>query len=191
VQTRSGVSRKPVVQPVQPGRGGALERVPSATLHNHSASPARKQPLRPRDTPATSALHHRHAISSQSSMSSRRIVAARECSWVALRAAILSGFPSIKTSSFEQCPFSGPIPSEEPHDRRPRRMPLAREDIPPFSFHEFNRSDWPGVIPNFNLWSLHKGAVQYGAYSESTCLVGQGGRSGGKTDSARCEIGRP
>jgi hypothetical protein len=151
VHTRSGVSRKPVVQPVQPRRGHALERVPSATLHKDRASPTKKQHLRPRGNPVTSALDHGRAIWSQSSKWSRRLVMARECNCVTPRAAILSGFPTITTPSFSPCPASGPI-LVGAHDRRPRQVPLAREDIPHVS-HLASSTPPPGpdVIPNFNL----------------------------------------
>jgi hypothetical protein len=77
---------------------------------------------------------------------------ARERNCVALRAAILSGFPTITTSSFSHCPISGPIPFVGAHDRRPRQMPLAREDISHIS-HLVSSTPPPGpdVIPNFDL----------------------------------------
>jgi hypothetical protein len=58
---------------------------------------------------------------------------ARECNCGALRAAILSGFPTITTRPFSQRPISGPIPFVGAHDRRSRQMPLARDDIPHIS----------------------------------------------------------
>jgi hypothetical protein len=77
---------------------------------------------------------------------------AREGDCVALRAAILSGFPTVTAPSFSQRPISGPIPFVGPHDRRPRQMPLAREDIPHI-FHLVSSPPPPGpdVIPNFDL----------------------------------------
>jgi len=77
---------------------------------------------------------------------------AREGNRMALRAAILSGFPTITTRSFSQRPISGPIPCGGAHDRRPRQMPLAREDIPRIS-HLMSSTPPPGpdVIRNFDL----------------------------------------
>ena len=57
---------------------------------------------------------------------------ARERNCRALRVAILSGFPSITTPSFSPCPVSGSIRFVCASDRRPRQIPLAREDIPAF-----------------------------------------------------------
>jgi hypothetical protein len=77
---------------------------------------------------------------------------ARECNCVALRAAILSGFPSITTPSFSQRPISGPIPFGGAHDRRPRQGPLAREDI--LHTSHITRSTpppSPDMILNFDL----------------------------------------
>ena len=142
---RSGVGRKPVVQPVQPRGGQAPERASSTTLNKGRTWLTTKQHLRRDGNPAGSALYHARAICSLSSGWSRKLVMARECNCVALRAAILSGFPTITTPTFSQCPISGPIPFVGAHDRRPRQMPLAREDIPPhFSSREFNTSAWPG-----------------------------------------------
>jgi len=56
----------------------------------------------------------------------------QECYGGAFEAAILSGFPTITTLSFSQRTVSGPIPFVGTPDRRPRQMPLAREDIPGF-----------------------------------------------------------
>lgn len=77
---------------------------------------------------------------------------ARDGSWLALRAAILSGFPSVATPSFFECPVSVPVPFARRHDRRARRMPLAREDISHIS-DLMNSTPPPGpdVIPNFNF----------------------------------------
>ena len=77
---------------------------------------------------------------------------ARECNCGSLRAAILSGFPTITIPSFSQRPISGPIPFVGVHDGRYRKMPLAREDIPHIS-HLVSSTPPPGpdVIPNFDL----------------------------------------
>ena len=188
---RSGVGRKPVAPPVQPRGGQALLRASSATLNKGRTWLTTKQHLRRDGNPVGSALYQGRAICSLSSGWSRRLVMARECNCVALRVAILSGFPTITTPSFSQCPISGPIPFVGAHDRRPRQMPLAREDIPHIShLVSSNTSAWLGC--DSQLRSLvFKGGVQYGACGENTSLVGPGGRSGGKTDSGGCEIGRP
>ena len=54
----------------------------------------------------------------------------RDCDWGALRQALLSGFPTIATSSLSRCPISGPSPFVVAHHRRPRHIPLPRDDIP-------------------------------------------------------------
>jgi hypothetical protein len=82
--------------------------------------------------PVGSALCHGRAICSLSSGWSRRLVMARERNCVALRAHILSGFPTITTPSFSQRPISGPIPFVGAHDRRPRQMPLRVRTSPAF-----------------------------------------------------------
>ena len=75
-----------------------------------------------------------------------------DCDGEALRKAILSGFPTITTSSFSQCPISGPSRPATACYRRPRHMPLAREDIPHIS-HLTRSTTPPGpdVIPNFGF----------------------------------------
>ena len=151
MDTRSGVARNSVVPPTQPKRGPALERVSSATLHKDRASPTKKQHQGPDGNPVTSALGHGRAIWSQSLKWSQRLVLAPECNCVTPRAANSSGFPTITTPSFSKCPASSPI-LVGAHDRRPRQVPLAREDIPHVS-HVASSPPPPGpdVIPNFNL----------------------------------------
>jgi len=77
---------------------------------------------------------------------------ARERNCRAFWTAILSGFPSIPTTSFSKCLVSGPIPFVCAPDRRPRQIPLAREDIPAFP-HRMSTAPPPGpeVISNFNF----------------------------------------
>ncbi len=149
---RSGVDRKPVVQPVQPRGGQAPERASSTTLSKGWTWLTTKRHWHRDGNPVGSAPYHGRAICSLSSGWSRRLIMARECNCVALRAAILSGFPTITTPSFSPCPISGPIPFVGVHDRRPRQMPLAREDIPRIS-HLVSSTPPPGpdVIPNFDL----------------------------------------
>jgi hypothetical protein len=110
VHKRSGVGRRPVVQAVQPRRAQALQSASSATLHKDRTWPTTKQHLRHGGNPVASALYHGRAICSLSSKWSGRLVMARECNRAALGAAILSGFPTITTPSFSQCPISGPVP---------------------------------------------------------------------------------
>jgi len=152
VHKRSGVGRKPVVQPVQPRGGQAPECASSTTLNKGRTWLTTKQHLRRDGNPAGRVLYNARAICSLSSGWSRKLVTARECNCVALRAAILSGFPTITTPTFSQCPISGPIPFVGAHDRRPRQMPLAREDLPHIS-HLVSSTPPPGpdVIPNFDL----------------------------------------
>jgi hypothetical protein len=152
VRKRSGVGRKLVVQPGRQGRGQALERVSSATLHKDRTWLTTKQHLRCDGDPVASVLCPGRANWSLSSKWSCRLLVARECNWVALRSALLSGFPTITTPTFSQCPPSGPTPFVGAHDRRPRQAPLAREDIPAhFSTHDFNTSAWPGCNPQHFL----------------------------------------
>jgi hypothetical protein len=153
VHKRSGVGRKPVVQPVQPRGGQALERASATNLNKGRTWLTTKQHLRRGGDPAGSALYHARAICSLSSEWSRKLVMARECNCVALRAAILSGFPTITTPTFSQCPISGPIPFVGTHDRRPRQMPLAREDIPHIS-HLVSSTPPPGPDVISQLRSL-------------------------------------
>jgi len=152
VHNRSGVGQKPVVQPAQPRRGQALERTSSAALYKDRTWPTTKQHLRRDRNPGASVLCHGRANCRLSSKWSRRLVMARECNWLALRAAILSGFPTITTPSFSQCPTSGPPPFAGAHDRRPGQMPLAREDLPHLA-HLMSSTPPPGPdgIPNFDL----------------------------------------
>jgi hypothetical protein len=148
VHKRSGVGRRPAVQPVRQRRVQRLERASSATLHKNRTWPTTKQHLRRDGNPVASAFYHGRANWSLSSKWSCRLLVARECNWVALRAALLSGFPTITTPAFSRCPTLGPTPFVGAHDRRPRQAPLAREDIPPhFSTHDFNTSAWPGCNP--------------------------------------------
>jgi hypothetical protein len=132
VHTKSGVSQKPVVQPAQTRRGQALERRSSATLTKGRTWPSAKQRLRRGGNPVASALYHGRANYRLSRKWSQGLLIAQECYCGALRAAILSGFPTITTLPFSQCPVSGPIPFVGTPDRRPRQIPLPREDIPGF-----------------------------------------------------------
>lgn len=76
----------------------------------------------------------------------------RERSWAPLRESILSGIPTIMMPPFLDCPVSGPGLFLGAHSRRPRQMPLAREDISHIS-HLTRSTPPPGpdVIPNFDL----------------------------------------
>jgi hypothetical protein len=152
VHKRSGVGRKPVVQPVQPRGGQAPERASSTTLNKGRTWLTTKQHLRRDGNPAGSALYHARAICSLSSGWSGRLVMARECNCVALRQAILSGFPTITTSSFSHCPVSAPSPFLGSRHRRTRQIPLPRDDIPHISrLTSSTPPPGPDVIPNFDL----------------------------------------
>jgi hypothetical protein len=193
VHTRSGVSQRPVVKTGQTGRGQAFERRSSATLTKGRTWPSAKQRLRRGGNPVASALYHGRANYRLRWKRSQGPIIAQECYCGALRAAILSGFPTITTLSFSQCPASGPIPFVGRPDRRPRQIPLARGDIPGISqLMSATPSSGPDVISQLrSLSPLLKSVVQYDACRENTCLVGPGRRSGRKADSTRCEISRP
>ena len=150
MHTRSGVDRKPAVQPAQPRRGQALQRASSATLNKGKTWPATKQHLSRGSSPIASVLYGGRANCSRGSMSPWRLVALRD--WGALRQAILSGFPTITTSSFSHCPISGPRPFVVAHHRRTRQIPLPRDDIPPIA-RLTSSIPPPGadVIPKFDL----------------------------------------
>jgi hypothetical protein len=152
VHKRSGVGQKPVVQPARPRRGQALQRASSATFQKDRTCPTTKQHLRRDGNPAASAVYHGHANCRLSLKWFPRLGMARKCNCVALQAAILSGFPTITAPSFSQRPISGPTPFVGAHDRRPRQMPRAREDIPHTS-HLTRSTPPPGpdVISNFDL----------------------------------------
>ena len=152
MDTRSGVVRKPVVQPAQTRRGQALPRTSSANITDSGTWLTLKPHLRCGGNPVASAFHHRGSNCRLSSKSTRRLVIARECNCRALRAAILSGFPTIPTTSFSKCPVSGPIPFVGAPDHRPRQIPLAREDISHIS-HRMSSAPPPGpdVTLNFHL----------------------------------------
>ena len=152
MDTRSGVVRKPVVQSAQTTRSQALKRGSSATLTKGGTWPSTKQRLRRGGNLVASAHYHNRANCRLSSKWPRRLVMARERNCRGLRVAILSGFPSIPTPSFSKCPVSGPIPFVGTPDRRPRQIPLAREDIPAFP-HRMSTAPPPGpeVISNFNF----------------------------------------
>lgn len=152
MHTRRGVSKKPVVQPVQTRRGKALERRSSATLTKGRTWPSPKQRLRRGGIPVATALYHSRANYRLSWKWSQGLLIAQECYGGAFGAAILSGFPTITTLSFSQRPISDPIPFVGPHDRRPKQTPLAREDIPHNShFVSATPPPGPDVIPNFGF----------------------------------------
>ena len=130
MHTRSGVDRKPAVQPAQPRRGQALQRASSATLNKDRTWPTTKQLLHRDSNPVASAHCHGGANFRLSSKWSPRLVTVRDCDLGALRQAILSGFPTITTSSFSHCPISGLSPFVVAHHRRTRQIPLPRDDIP-------------------------------------------------------------
>jgi hypothetical protein len=58
----------------------------------------------------------------------RRLVIWQDCNRVALQVAVLSGLPTSAASLFSQCPISGLSPFLMARRRRPRHIPLARED---------------------------------------------------------------
>jgi hypothetical protein len=152
VHTRSGVTQKPAVQPAQTGRGEALERRSSATLTKGRTWASSKQRLRRGGIPVARALYLSRVKCRLSSKGPCRLVKAQECYGGAFGAAILSGFPTVTALSFSQRPVSCPIPFVGTPDRRPRQMPLAREDIPYISqLMSSTTPPGPDVIPNFGF----------------------------------------
>jgi len=153
VHKRSGVARKPVVPPAQLSKGQSLWRALSASLHKDGTWRTTKQFLRGDSSLVASALCHLRANCSLGSMSPQRLAIVKHCDRVALQVAVLSGFPTSATSLFSQCPISGPSPFAMARHRRPRHIPLAREDIPDNISHLTSSILPPGpdVIPNFGF----------------------------------------
>jgi hypothetical protein len=150
VHTRSRVARTPVVPPAQSsGRQSPSHRLP-ASAHKDRTWPAMKQFLRRVRSRVPSALCHLRASCRLGPMSPRRFVIVDDCNFVALQVAVLSGLPTSATSFFSQCPISRPGPLVAARRRRPRHIPLARDDIPNIS-HLRRSTTPPGadVIPNF------------------------------------------
>lgn len=187
VHKRSGVARKPVVPPAEPCRDQWRRRTLSASPHKDEICPTTKQRLRRNSSPVAGALYHGRGFCSLSRKRSRRLVTTRDRNWAALRGTILSGIPTIPIPSFLHCPVSGPGLFLGAHSRAPDRcLWRARTFLISAVQHlRLARMGFPTSISK----SLLKGAVQYGR--ENTCLVGPGRRSGRKTDSTGCEIGRP
>ena len=76
----------------------------------------------------------------------------RDCDGGALRQGILSGFPTITTSSFSHRPISGPRPFVVAHHRRTRQIPLPRDDIPHIArLTSSTPPPGPDVISNFGF----------------------------------------
>lgn len=149
---RSGVDRKPAVEPAQPSRGQALQCASSSTLHKDRTWPTTKQHLRRDSSPVARVLSDDRANCSLGSMSPQGLVIVQHCDPVALQVAILSGFPTITTSSFSHGPISGPSPFVVAHHRRTRQIPLPRGDIPHTSrLTSSTPPPGPDVIPNFDL----------------------------------------
>ena len=149
---RTGVARKPVVPPAEPGGRQSPSHRLSASAHKDRAWPDTKRFLRRHSSPVASALCHLRANCGLGSMSPRRLVIRQDCNRVALQVAVLSGFPTGATSLFSPCPISGPSPFEATRRRRPRHIPLAREDIPCIScLTRSTTPPGPDVVPNFDL----------------------------------------
>ena len=149
---RSGVGRKPVVQSIQSRSCHALDRASSATITKSRTWLTTKQHSRRDGNPVASVLYHDRANCSPGSMSPQALVIVQDCHRVALQVAILSGFPTITTSSFSHCPISGRIPVVVAHHRRARQIPRPRDDIPHISrLTSSIPPPGPDVIPNFDL----------------------------------------
>jgi hypothetical protein len=152
VHKRSGVARKPVVPPAEPsGRQSPRHRL-SASAHKDRTWRATKRFLRRESSPVASALCHLRANCPLGSMSPRRLLIVQLCERVGLQVVVLSGSPTSSTSLFSQCPIFGPSPFVGVHDRRPRQVPLAREDIPCIPCLTRSTTS-PGldVVPNCDL----------------------------------------
>jgi hypothetical protein len=177
-----------VVPPAQPSKGQSPRRTLSASPHKDEAWPTTKQHLRRQVNPVANVFHHSWRICSLRRKRSRRLAMRRERKWATLRASILSGIPTITIPSFLHCPVSGPGLFLGAHSRRPRQMPLAREDIPHIS-HLTRSTPPPGPDGDSQLQiskslSLLNGAVQYGACWKNTRLVGPRSGSCGTADPA-------
>lgn len=124
----------------------------SASSHKDGAFPPTKQYLRREGNLLASAFLRGRRDCSQRLKRSQRAARTLERDWLGLCAVILSDIPTIITRPFSQCPISGLIASGGRLDRRPRHVPLARENIPHIS-HLTGSTPPPGpdVIPNFDL----------------------------------------
>lgn len=152
---RSGVARKPFVPPAQPGGRQSPSHRLSASAHQDRSWPATRQFLRRDSSPVAGALCNPRASCRLGSMSPQRPVIVQHSDRVAFRVAVLSRFPTSTTSCFSQCPISGPSPFVAARHRRPRQIPLPREDIPTFLISRaFSNSAWPGCESQFRLLSL-------------------------------------
>jgi hypothetical protein len=153
VHKRSGVSRKSVVSPVEPCKGGVLSRELSPSQRKQWAWVTTKVPFDLECGPVTSALYEARETCSLHSKRSERLATARDGECAALRAAILSGIPNAKSALFLQCPVSPRDILPEVHRRRTREIPLAREDIPDSTLRRASSAPPPGpdVISNISL----------------------------------------
>lgn len=158
MRKRSGVARKFVIPPAQPCKGQWLRRTLWASSSKDGTWPTTKPRLRRDRSSVASAPYNARETCSLHSKQSRGLVTTWERKWAALRAPILSGIPTITIPSFPQCPVSGRGLFLGTHGRRPRQMPLAREDIPHIS-HLTSSTPPPGqeVSPNFDLWVFTQG----------------------------------
>jgi hypothetical protein len=152
VHKRSGVSRKPVVSPVEPCGGGVLSRELSPSQRKHWVWLTTEGHFRLECGPFTSALYEARETCSLHSKRFERLATARDGECAALRAAILSGIPNIRIALF-QCSVAARNILPEVHSRRTREIPLAREDIPDSTPRCANSAPPPGpdVVSNISL----------------------------------------
>ena len=151
---RSGVSRKPVVSPVEPCKGGVLSRELSPSQRKHWAWVTTKVHFHLECGPVTSALYEARETCSLHSKRSERLATGRDGESAALRAAILSDIPNARIALFLQCPVSGRDILVAVHSRRARKIPLAREDIPDSTLLRASSAPPPGpdvIFFNLNL----------------------------------------
>jgi hypothetical protein len=154
VHWKSGVNRKPVVQPVLPRRGAASYRLLCITLNKRRICRSTKDGSRCCGNASVKALRLGRAVSSTNWNSAVRFVTGR-------RALILSGFPTVTAASFFACPVSVlAFPAARACARRARRMHLPRDDIPQHcQFCQSPPPPGPDVISK-SIGSLHsKGAT--------------------------------
>ena len=141
---RSGAVARPVVSPAESFGDRWLRRTLAVSQQRESTWLIPKRPLRSLGCPLPTMVGHGWPTCGLSSRLSWTLLAARERNSATLRAAILSGIPTIAITSFFRCPLSGQDLPPRPHSRRPKRMPLAREDISHIFVLRVHHLRWAG-----------------------------------------------
>ena len=122
-----------MIPPAEPCRGQWPRHTLSVFPHENGTWPTTKLHLRRNSSPVASALYDGRGTCSLHSKRFRRLVMVQERKWAPLRASNLSGIPTIMIPLLLHCSVSAPGLFPGTHSRRPRQMPLAREDIPHIS----------------------------------------------------------